>query len=520
MKKIITAAALASMLMGTSYAANVAVYGAVGQNLATFAQTDNDNDDDDGLRFFDHYLDQSQAYLPLDNVVVSSENAISGGEIRLKYDTAGKKLKQTSLNGWINFNNWLGTGMLFQIKFGYFDALPAVDFVGDACRGFHFNNYAAQYQAGFDPQTMSWFLLKQGFARGAHSDLYSTYSTWAAAQASGTALNGYNWFFNDMNNVASSLGYRDGYFGQDKTIMLHFGVNDNLFFRFAIEEGSASGSASSVSHDFYGQKTFTNWKAQVSYNAADLVKLGLTFKMSDRFSGSYKTDNKLYESAGTDITASLAASSDALVDGLRLYASYGFAGIYLGMESDVTKGLAVVKKDVSETYLFHAIDLRAVYDINEQLSIGLNGNVSMVNQSEWEKENAKAQGNKAPDDYMGFNVGVSASYAFSDTLAFDLTTGFRCLDVNNKVGTERGKTDNTKGDMMAVSSFGIEPSVVFTFNKNAALSIGVNVLLQNLSSDDVYVGVWQNNRMNSSDTNKVYPFTTIVSLPLYLQIRM
>ena len=129
------------------------------------------------------------------------------------------------------------------------------------------------------------------------------------------------------------------------------------------------------------------------------------------------------------------------------------------------------------------------------------------------------------DDYLGFNVGVSASYAFSDTLAFDVTTGFRCLNVNNKVKNIR-KGGDTKAagddDMMAVSSFGIEPSLVFTFSKNASLSLGVNVLVQNLSSNsDVYEKIWQTNRMDSSAANNtVYPFTTIVTLPLYLQVRM
>ena len=230
--------------------------------------------------------------------------------------------------------------------------------------------------------------------------------------------------------------------------------------------------------------------------------------MSDMLSGTYTSGTGQWSSAGTDLTAALAASSDALVDGLRLFLGYGFAAPYLGMKADYG-----AKTDLSETYLFHAVDVRAVYDIDEQISVGLNANVSMVNQSEYYKEV-----NKDADDYLGFNVGVSASYALSDLLAVDFNAGFRCLNVNNKVGTERGKTTAEDGDMLAVSSVGVEPSVVFTFSKNATLSLGVNVLVQNLSGDDVGVATWQANHMGNYGT--YYPFTTIVTLPLYMSIRI
>ena len=180
----------------------------------------------------------------------------------------------------------------------------------------------------------------------------------------------------------------------------------------------------------------------------------------------------------------------------------------MGMTGDVG-----TKEDLSETYMFHSVDLRAVFDVDEQLSVGLNGNLSMINQSEYYKE-----ANKDADDYLGFNIGVSASYALSDTLAIDFNTGFRTLNVNNKVGTKKESTATDEGDMMTVASLGFEPSLAFTFNKNCALTIGVNVLIQNLNSD-THVNVWQMNSMvNAGGT--YYPFTTVVSLPLYMFIRI
>ena len=516
MKRIVISAAAAMLLAGTASAANLVVTAAMGENLATFSKTDDDNDDNDGIRFFDHYADNSQAWAHdglsyvSSNVSLTGESAIGGAQLEFKY--GDKKFSNYLMNGWINVNNFLFTGKMATLKFGRFNALPAVDFVGDATRGYHFNSYGAQYQAGFDPQTMAWFLKKQGFTRGAHTVL-SSYSAWEKPNAGGTIdgkLSSYNWFFNDANNAGASLGYDSNYFGVTRSFMVQLNLSEDLFVRFVMKSGSADAAAGTVAHDFYGEKTFTNWNAQVSYTIPDIVKLGLTVKMSDQFSGVYYDANDLYESAGTDLNVAFAASSDSLVDGLRLYAGYTFAGVYMGMKNDVNG-----KTDLSETYMFHAVDLRAVYDVDEQLSVGLLGNVSMVNQSEYAKE---ADSNLK--DYMGFNVGLSASYALSDVLAIDCTAGFRCLNTNNEDGIDRDNTSKTtEGDMLSASSIGIEPSLVFTFNKNCALSIGLNVLIQNLNSN-VNMEVWQNNRMDSTSANVVYPFNTTVTLPLYMFIRI
>ena len=521
MKKIITAAALAAACVGMAGAANLTITGYYGQSLATFNRTDDDDDDDDGIRFFDHYMD-NQMWGRYNNVSVSGESAIGGASLELKYNNDGRNLAQTTMNGWLNINDFLGTGRLVTFKFGRFDALPAVDFVEDATRGFHYNSYAAQYQAGFDPQVMSWFLRTEGFRRSTidHTDLYSSYSGWQTA-VGGATLSSYNWFFNDSNNAASAIGYESNFYGQYKSLMTQLNVDENLFVRFVLKHGSASDSASSISHDFYGQRTFTNWNAQVSYAIPDVAKLGLTVKMTDMLSGSYKSGSDLYKSAGTDLNVALAASTDALLDGLRLYAGYTFAGVYLGMEGKYQESDDVYKT-ADESYFFHAIDLRGVYDVTEQLSVGLNGNVSIVQQSEYAKNYGDGV-SKFEDDVIGFNVGVSASYALSDILAIDLTAGFRCLDVNNKIAAVRdGSSTKVLGDKdpLAVSCVGIEPSVVFTFSQNAALSIGVNVLLQNLSANDALADVWQNNRMDSGSNGQVYPYTTVVTLPLFMYVRL
>ena len=522
MKKIVLAFAGAALLAGSASAANLTIIAHHGESLATISQTDDDNDDNDGLYFLDHYTDYTQAYSPYHNVLLSGENQWGGAEIQLKYEQK-KMLQMTYLNAWLNFNNPFGAPGTLTVKYGRFDAYPVVDFVGDACRGAHYSGYAVNSlmpKAGFDPQTMSWFLANQGFVHSNHSRVAASYGKYTTAD-DGTvsvtgnwgptamgALSSFNWFFNDMNNAGANITYASTYYGMHTSLMLQYAPNDDLIFRFAAKEGSASNLAATYAHDFYGQKTFTNWNAQVSAKVGDIAKLGLTVKMSDMLSGAYVQGSGLWESAGTDLNASLAVSSDSLVDGLRLFASYGFAGVYLGMYGDVG-----TKKDLSETYLFHAIDLRAVYDVNEQLSVGLNTNISMVNQSEYYQEV-----NKDANDLLGFNVGLSASYALSDVLAIDLSTGFRCLDVNNEVGVDRKTGATGKGDMLAVSSFGIEPSIVFTLSKNASLSIGVNLLLQNLSSEDVYVNTWQANNM--ANYGNYYPMSTTVTLPLYMFIRI
>ena len=531
MKKLAMALAGATVLVGSASAANLVITAHQGQSLATYAHSDDDNDDNDGLSFLDHYTDGSQDYLPFNNVSLSQESAIGGGELQLKYEN--KSLTQTYMSGWINFAQPFGIPGTFTLKYGRFDAFPAVDFVGDANRGFHYASYAVNplydKTPGFSAQTMSWFLAQQGLVRGARDTGHYSYtnggtsaSRWAASvdyskAIGGGALSSYPWLFNDLSNAGGRIVYDSGYYAVSTSMMAQYAPNENMVFRFVAKAGSASDKAASYVHDFYGQKTFTNWNAQVSIKAGDIANIGLTVKMSDMLSGTYTTGAGQWKSAGTDLTAALAASSDTLVDGLRLFVGYGFASAYMGMKADTAE-----KADLNEMYMFHAIDLRAVYDIDEQFSVGLNGNLSMVNQSEFYKQKYKEENNgDNPNDFLGFNAGVSASYALSDTLAIDFNAGFRCLNVNHKV--TKTKADGTtevevKDDMLAVSSFGVEPSIVFTFSKNAALSIGINVLVQNLSGNDVAVGTWQaNNMANHGD---YHPFTTIVTVPLYMFIRI
>ena len=524
MKKIVLAAASAALLASYVHAANVVITGQMGESLATFARSDDDDDDNDGLSFFDHYLDASQAYIPESNVDLSGESALGGARLELKYND--KAMSMTYLSGWLNFANPFGTPGTLRLQFGRFDALPNVDFVGDANRGFHYQSYAVNpllnKSVGFDSQTMVWFLGQQGFARhdydytgskGFTGRVKSSYGAYAKAQGVGSNT-AYNWLFNDANNVAGSVAYADTYKSIYPSVMVQYALNDDLVFRWSATTGAANEQAGGLSHDFYGQKTFTNWNAQVSYKVGDIAKLGLTVKMSDMLSGAYTSGSGLWESAGTDLNVALAASSDQLVDGLRLFFGYAFAGVYLGMEGDIGNDT------YSETYLFHAIDLRAVYDIDEQLSVGLNTNVSIVNQSEYAVNYVDEDTKKKPyeDDIVGFNVGLSASYALSDILAIDFNTGFRCLNVNNKVGTERGKSDAEKGDLLAVSSIGFEPSLVFTFSKTASLTLGVNVLIQNLSGDDVHLQMPRTNHLTAY--GDYYPFTTTVTLPLFLAFRI
>ena len=508
MKKILMAAAGAALLAGYANAANLVITSYFGESLATYAKTDDDNDENDGISFFDHYLDAEPGFSPFSNVSLSGESALGGGEIALVWEQ--KKINMTTLNGWLNFQNPFGAPGALTLKYGRFTALPAVDFVGDANRGYHYQSYAVNPltgKAGFDPYVMNWFLSQQGFKRTDRSRVTSKYS----ATASAGALNSTQWFFNDSNNAAGSLSYSSTWRYVEPSFMVQYAPSEDLVIRWAATTGSADAKAGALSHDFYGEKTFTNWNAQVGYKLGDIAKLGLTVKMSDALSGCYYTGTGMWESAGTDLTASLAASSDTLVEGLKLYAGYGFAGVYLGMNTGDTEVNG--KKDVSESYFAHAVDLRAVYDITEQLSVGLNGNISMVNQSEYAKEVGY------DDDYLGWNVGLSASYALSDTLAIDFNTGFRCLNLNNEVGTDRkDSAKTTEGDWLSVSSIGVEPSLVFTFNKNAALSLGVNVLIQNLSSKDAYVTAPTTGILNVSEAK--YPFTTTVTLPLFLFVRI
>ena len=510
MKKILLAAAGTALLAGYATAANLVITAESGESLATYSKTDDsndDNDDNDGLSFFDHYLDTTQSYLPNSNMSLSSESAIGGGELQLKW--SDKALSQTYLNGWINFQNPFSAPGTLTLKFGRFDAYPAVDFVKDANRGFHYQSYAVNplvnKTAGFSPLVMNWFLTQQGMVRFTPSRVTAKYTT-NSAQTAGS-LSSLNWFFNDANNAGSQLGYYTTYYAVDTGFMAQYVLNEDLCFRFVAHTGSADSFGGAISHDFMGEKTFTNWNAQVSYQVPDIVKLGLTVKMSDAFSGAWNSGTGIYSSAGTDLEVALAASSNTLVDGLQLFAGYSITSLFMGMTADYG-----TKEDLSENYLFHSIDLRAVYDITEQLSVGLNGNISMVNQSEYAKEVGY------DDDYLGWNVGLSASYALSDTLAIDFNTGFYCLNMNNEAGTYYGNGDTVKGDWLAVSSIGFEPSLAFTFNKNCAMTLGINVLIQNLSSDDVYVTAPATNHMTSYDAQ--YPYSLTVTLPVFLMIRI
>ena len=516
MKKILLAAAGVAALAGYATAANLSIYGQMGQSLATISNTDNDDDDDDGLSFFDHYLDANQAYSPFPSVSLSGENGNGGAELQFKW--ADKNLKQLYLNAWINVASPFGAPGVLTFKYGRFDAYPLVDFVTDANRGYHYQSYAVNplinKTAGFEPAVMQWFIQQQGgFVHSKHDRVGASYDGYWSGQ-SGTSLTATSWFFHDANNAGAAITYYDIFTAVHPGFMVQYTPFDDLVIRFNTLTGSANDKAGAISHDFYGEKTFTNWNAQVSYKVGDIAKLGLTVKMSDMLSGAYTSGSGLWESAGTDLNVALAASSDQLVDGLRLFFGYAFAGVYLGMEGDIGNDT------YSETYLFHAIDLRAVYDIDEQLSVGLNTNVSIVNQSEYAVNYVDEDTKKKPyeDDIVGFNVGLSASYALSDILAIDFNTGFRCLNVNNKVGTERGKSDAEKGDLLAVSSIGFEPSLVFTFSKTASLTLGVNVLIQNLSGDDVHLQMPRTNHLTAY--GDYYPFTTTVTLPLFLAFRI
>ena len=267
MKRIMMAAAGLAVAAGAANAANVVITAHHGQSLATYTNTDNDNDDDDGLYFFDHYTDGTQDYLPFNNVSLSQESAIGGGELQLKYEN--KSLTQTYMNGWINFAQPFGTPGTLTLKYGRFDAFPAVDFVGDANRGVHYASYAVNplydKTPGFSAQTMSWFLARQGFVHNAsRARVDAPLKAFAAAQGDGKALSGYSWFFNDLNNAGGRITYDSTYYAVSTSMMAQYALNEDMVFRFVAKAGAASDLASTYVHDFYGQKTFTNWNAQVS----------------------------------------------------------------------------------------------------------------------------------------------------------------------------------------------------------------------------------------------------------------
>ena len=510
MKRLLAGALGTLLLASTASAATMTIASRYGESLATWLRTDNHDDDDDGIYFLDRYLatDNSTGVFgnkhSFSHIQFEAEGAGGGVQFQLKYYQ--KAMTINLLNGWINMPLF---GNTLRVTVGRFDAYPAVDFVKDATVGFHYNSYAAQYQAGFDPQVMSWFLRQQGFLHGTHPNISAAGSGWT--NAVGTTLEGYDWYFYDPNNAGARINYDNSYYGVTGGLMASYLIGENLFFRIAAVEGSAE-TASSALNNYYGRRTLTNLNFQASLQLPDIAKIGLTFKLSDQLSGAYNEGSGILKSAGSDISVGLAASSDRLADGLELYAGYTFGATYLGMEGDITKN--GVTKSYKETYLLNAADLRLVYTLDERIKLGLTGNVSALTQSEYAKELGSNNG-KYQDNLLGFSVGLSGSYQFIDSLAFDLTAGFRCVDVNYK----NNVNDN---DMLAVSSVGIEPGVVFALAKNASLNIGLNFLLQNLSSngDDAAAYIWLNNNKNSENTYQVFPFTMVVSLPLYFYIQL
>ncbi|MCR5605476.1 MAG: hypothetical protein K6F69_01495 [Treponema sp.] len=495
MKKVLGTIAGILALTGLANAATMTLTARYGESLATYLNTDNDDDDDDGFYFFDHYMangaeGQASTKMSFNNMTFEAENNYGGVEAFVSIPA--KSFTVLLLNGWINFGN-------LTLKVGRFNAYPAVDFVGDATVGYHYNSYAAQYQAGFDPQVMSWFLRNQGFTVEADSTITSTNSD---VSATSSTLEAYNWYFYDPNNAGARLDYDTTYYGVKGGVMAQYNVSDNMFFRLVAVPGSAADNSGTIANNYYGERTLTNLNFQASYTVPDTVKIGATFKLSDLMSGVWNDGDGTYKSAGSDISAALAVSSDYFA-GLQLYGGYTFGATYLGRKAS---------DDTDQTFMIHSADLRAVYNVSDMLRVGFNGNLSMIAQSDY----AKDQG--YDDDYLGFNFGISASYDYSDSLAFDLTTGFRCLNVNNKI-TKDGKE---KSDMLAVSCFGIEPGAVFKLSKTASLNLGVNFLLQNLSGngDDAAQTVWINNSKASAKTNVVYPFTVVVSVPFYFRITM
>ena len=507
MKKIISTAVGIFALAGALNAATMTITTRYGESLMSYVKTDNNDDDDDGFYFFDHYMangseGQASNMMSFNNVSFDATNNVGGVEMRV--GVPAKNFSTLLLNGWINF------GRNFTVKVGRFNAYPLVDMIGDATQGYHYNSYAAQYNAGFDPQVMSLFVREQNFSHETNSRISSSLASTDTLSATSATLEAYNWYFYDPNNAGGRIDYDTTYYGIKGGLMAEYrALDDNLTLRLVAVPGSAADNGNSFSTgygspQYYGEKTLTNLNFQASYNVPDVVKIGATVKMSDMFSGVYNSGSGIYKSAGTDLSASLAVSSDYFYN-TKLFASYMFGDVFMGRESTDGK---------NESYMLHAADVRAIYEIADNFRVGFNGNLSMIQQSEYAKEIAKASDTEL-DDYMGFSVGLSGSYDLSDSIAFDLTTGFRCVNVNNR---------NTKGDkdMMAVSCFGIEPGAVFKLSKQASVNLGVNVLLQNLSSngDDAAETIWLNNNKNSAKTNVVFPHTLAVTLPFYMKVTL
>ena len=516
MKKIVSAAIAALFVVGNVFAIDVRISANYGQNVATWAKTDNDQDVDDGLFFTDDYFDNKvgQQYISRGNydfMTFSEEGTYAGVEATLK--VMSKEL------GMRLYNAWLGLGG-FRFYVGRFDAYPLVDIVEDATVGHHFNSYAALYRPGFDPQVMSLFLREEGFRRHANSRIVSTASERGMTISEGyvssatkkissstkvsninttvtTDLESYNWYFYDANNAGTCIDYDTTYFGNRGGMMAQYALGEELLFRFVSTYGSTWSEGGSYINNSFGEKTFTNFNAQASYALPDIFKAALTFKMSDIVSGIYTDGDAALESAGSDIQAMLSLSSDCF-ENLALYADYLYGATFLGMEDD---------SGTSDAYGFHAADFRAVFSPTERLKFGVNGNLSAIVQSDY----AKSEG--YTDNYLGFLLGISASYEFSELISFDFDAGFRCLNVNNR------NSDDEK-DWRQVSCIGGEVGTCLTLARNCTLNLGVNVLYQNLSRKDEGKSVWLNNNKNSLADNTVFPGTIVVTVPLYMKVSL
>lgn len=508
MKKTIAAAIAAITFAGTANAATLSLSTRVGENLVTYAKSDDENDENDGFFFLDQYLDnrlgaQYASRGTYDFLTFSGETSLGGAEAKIK--VMNKALEMRLYNAWVNFGNLRITG-------GAFDAYPVVDIIGDANVGHHYNSYAAQYMPGFDPQVMSWFLRNEGFFRSNHGGRIAT-TALPTGSTAGTAklvstLEDYNWYFYDPNNAGTTIDLDAKYSGHEGAgIMATYQAGDLVNLRVVSTMGAAYQQYGALTnYTYFGEKTPTNLTFQGSYLLPDIAKFALTVKFEDRISGVWNDGEGLMKSAGSDIAASFAASSDAIED-LKLYAGYMFGAAYLGMESDTGD---------SETFMFHSADLRAVYQLTDTIALGLDGNLSAVIQSDYAKSIYDDKGAQLyGENIIGFNAGLSATYKFSSSLSFDFNAGFRCLDVNH--------TNSTTGesDMLAVSSVGFEPSAVFTLTRNCSLSLGVNLLYQNLSgNDEAKETVWLNNNKNSGTANVVYPGTLVVTMPLYMKVSL
>lgn len=497
MKKIFGAAVAATLLATSTYAASVNISSRYGTNLLTYAQTDNDAEVDDGLFFADDYFNnkvgaQYTSRGCYDFMTFKADGARAGVEARFK--VMSKELGMRLYNGYITFGN-------LKLIAGRFDAYPVVDIITDATAGYHFNSYAAQYQPGFDPQVMSLFLREEGFLRHENSRIASTAKANVNTQVS-LDLESNNWYFYDANNAGACIDYDTTYFGNRGGYGLEYALGDEWLFRFVQTFGSAWSEQASYVNNYFGEKTFTNFNLQANYTMQDVFKAALTFKMSDIVSGIYTDGDALLQSAGSDLQAMLAVSSDYFYN-LKLYADYMFAATFVGMEDEDGN---------SDMLGFHAIDLRAIYELADNFRIGFNGNLSMIAQSDYIKEYAKANDTDI-DDFIGFNAGLSASYDLSDLITLDFDTGFRCVNLNNR---------NSKGDkdMMQVSAIGAEAGVCFNIAKGTALNLGLNCLFQNFSSEDEGKNIWLNNNKNSTAAATVYPGTVVVTVPMYMKVSL